>query len=66
VEVVKEKIKLKLTEKEKEALQIVSGMGDYIYDNNYCHHKSCSDCPLEKICGKDNIIKELEDFLNDE
>lgn len=66
MEIKKEKITVKLTEKEKEAIEIVKGMGDYIYDNDFCVNKPCCECPLEHFCNSEDIVEDLEEFLNED
>ena len=66
MEIKKEKLVIKLSEEEKEAIKIIQGMGDYIYNNGYCRSKDCKDCPFNKWCGNTDIINEIEDFLNND
>ena len=66
MEIKKEKLVIKLSEEEKEAVKILQDMGNYIYNHNYCKNKGCEHCPLEKMCGSEDFVENLESFLNND
>ena len=66
MEIKKEKLVIKLSEEETEAIKTIQSMANYIYDNGYCRSKDCQNCPFDKWCGNNDIINEIEDFLNED
>lgn len=74
MEIIKNKIKIKLSATEKKTFdEMVVFTRKFFEQNDKCVKYSCTECPLNMFCGSEdlsrttqNAIEQIEEFLNSE